>query len=86
MFAWLPVVGDPLTVVGGIFRVKFLTFLVLVALGKSARYLAVLAFAVGRKFFGFFANQSAILSLQNAAHVAYQHELWRNEHFYAGGK
>lgn len=52
LFAWLPVVGDPLTVVGGIFRVKFLTFLVLVALGKGARYLAVLAFAVGlEKFF-----------------------------------
>lgn len=52
LFAWLPVVGDPLTVVGGIFRVQFLTFLVLVALGKGARYLAVLAFAVGlEKFF-----------------------------------
>ena len=47
LFAWLPVVGDPLTVVGGIFRVKFSVFLILVALGKGARYLAVLAFAVG---------------------------------------
>ena len=47
LFAWLPVVGDPLTVVGGIFRVKFSVFLILVALGKGSRYLAVLAFAVG---------------------------------------
>ena len=37
----------PLTVVGGIFRVKFSIFLLLVTLGKGARYLAVLAFAVG---------------------------------------
>ena len=47
LFAWLPIVGDPLTVVGGIFRVKFSLFLFLVTLGKGARYLAVLAFAVG---------------------------------------
>lgn len=47
LFAWLPIVGDPLTVVGGIFRVKFSIFLLLVTLGKGARYLAVLTFAVG---------------------------------------
>ena len=47
LFAWLPIVGDPLTVVGGIFRVQFSIFLLLVTLGKGARYLAVLAFAVG---------------------------------------
>lgn len=47
LFAWLPIVGDPLTVVGGVFRVKFSIFLLLVTLGKGARYLAVLAFAVG---------------------------------------
>ncbi|WP_404341561.1 YqaA family protein [Pseudoalteromonas mariniglutinosa] len=47
LFAWLPVIGDPLTVVGGIFKVKFTTFLLLVSLGKGARYLMVLAFAIG---------------------------------------
>lgn len=47
LFAWVPIVGDPLTVVGGIFKVRFRTFLVLVSLGKGARYLAVIALAVG---------------------------------------
>ncbi|WP_166419543.1 YqaA family protein [Pseudoalteromonas sp. Z1A8] len=47
LFAWLPVVGDPLTVIGGIFKVRFSMFLLLVTLGKGARYLAVIALAVG---------------------------------------
>ncbi len=47
LFAWLPIVGDPLTVIGGVFKVRFTTFLVLVTLGKGLRYLAVIALAVG---------------------------------------
>lgn len=47
LLAWLPVVGDPLTVVAGILRVRFSLFLALVALGKTARYAAVLAAAHG---------------------------------------
>ncbi|TGE83710.1 hypothetical protein C7Y70_08910 [Pseudoalteromonas sp. KS88] len=47
LLAWLPIIGDPLTVVGGIFKVRWWTFLWLVTLGKGARYLVVLAFAVG---------------------------------------
>lgn len=47
LLAWLPIVGDPLTVVGGVFKVRWWTFLWLVTLGKGARYLVVLAFAVG---------------------------------------
>ena len=39
LLAWLPVVGDPLTVVAGLFRVHFLLFTLLVAIGKSGRYL-----------------------------------------------
>lgn len=46
-FAWLPIVGDPLTVVAGIFRVRWWTFLWIVTLGKGVRYLVVLAFATG---------------------------------------
>lgn len=42
-FAWLPFVGDPLTVAAGVLRVPLLPFVVLVAIGKLARYLAVLA-------------------------------------------
>jgi len=43
LFAWLPIVGDPLTFVAGTMRIRFLDFLVLVAIGKVARYLVVIA-------------------------------------------
>jgi membrane protein YqaA with SNARE-associated domain len=39
LFAWLPVVGDPLTLVAGALRTDFRWFLALVTLGKAARYL-----------------------------------------------
>ena len=41
LFAWVPVVGDPLTLVAGILRVKFIDFIILVAIGKVTRYLIV---------------------------------------------
>lgn len=41
LFAWLPVVGDPLTVVAGVLRVRFPAFLFLVALGKTGRYVVI---------------------------------------------
>jgi membrane protein YqaA with SNARE-associated domain len=41
LLAWLPIVGDPLTVAAGVLRVDFLRFVVLTALGKAARYAAV---------------------------------------------
>ncbi|RTM09227.1 MAG: DedA family protein [Hyphomicrobiales bacterium] len=43
LFAWLPVVGDAFTVVAGAARVRLALFVVLVALGKAARYAAVVA-------------------------------------------
>lgn len=43
LFSWLPVVGDPLTVVAGIMREPLRTFIVLVAIGKIARYLFIAA-------------------------------------------
>ncbi len=42
LLAWLPIVGDPLTVAAGLLRVPFGRVLALVALGKAARYLAVM--------------------------------------------
>lgn len=42
LLSWLPVIGDPLCLVGGIARVRFSFFLLLVLIGKFARY-AVLA-------------------------------------------
>ena len=43
LFSWLPIVGDPLTMVAGAAGVRFLPFLLLVALGKGARYAVVLS-------------------------------------------
>ncbi len=42
--SWLPIVGDPITVVAGTLREPLPTFLLLVAIAKVGRY-AVLAFA-----------------------------------------
>jgi membrane protein YqaA with SNARE-associated domain len=38
LFAWLPVIGDPLTLAAGVLRVGLWRFLVLVTIGKAARY------------------------------------------------
>ena len=43
LFAWLPIIGDPLTFVAGAMRIRFLDFLILVAIGKVGRYLIVMA-------------------------------------------
>lgn len=41
LFAWVPVIGDPLTVAAGVLRVNFLVFMVLVTIGKLGRYVAI---------------------------------------------
>ena len=41
LFAWVPVIGDPLTLVAGLLRVRFLEFLILVMIGKISRYLVI---------------------------------------------
>lgn len=38
LFSWLPVVGDPLCLVGGVLRINFGLFALLVVSGKLARY------------------------------------------------
>ena len=43
LFAWLPIVGDPLTFVAGAMRIRFLGFLILVAIGKVGRYLIIMS-------------------------------------------
>ena len=43
LFAWLPVVGDPLTVVAGALRVGLPLFVVLVTVGKLGRYAVLVA-------------------------------------------
>lgn len=41
LLAWTPVLGDPLTFVAGVLRVRFIPFLILVGAGKCARYAAL---------------------------------------------
>jgi membrane protein YqaA with SNARE-associated domain len=46
-FAWLPFVGDPLTVAAGAFRVKLYQFTFWVVLGKMLRYYFLISAAAG---------------------------------------
>ena len=41
LFAWFPIIGDPLTLVAGLLKVRFIDFIILVAIGKVSRYLVV---------------------------------------------
>lgn len=43
LLSWLPVIGDPLTLVAGAMRVGLPSFLLLVSLGKAGRYLFLIA-------------------------------------------
>ena len=45
LLAWVPVIGDALTVAAGAMRLRLVVFLPLVAIGKAVRY-AVIAYAV----------------------------------------
>ncbi|MBF0193025.1 MAG: DedA family protein [Magnetococcales bacterium] len=42
LLAWVPVIGDPLTFVAGLFRTPFYLFTFLVFVGKGGRYLVFL--------------------------------------------
>ncbi|MBU0462521.1 MAG: DedA family protein [Proteobacteria bacterium] len=41
LFAWVPIIGDPLTVAAGILKINFVLFLLLVTVGKFLRYVFV---------------------------------------------
>ena len=41
LFAWLPIIGDPITFVAGILKYNFKIFLVLVVISKLSRYLFI---------------------------------------------
>jgi len=47
LLSWLPIVGDPLTLVAGVMREPFLPFLLLVALAKTGRYLVITLLILG---------------------------------------
>lgn len=41
LFSWMPVIGDPLTVIAGLMRTPLWIFLPLVLVAKGARYLVI---------------------------------------------
>ena len=47
LLSWMPVIGDPITVVAGVLREPLPMFLFLVSLAKVGRYLVVAALTLG---------------------------------------
>lgn len=47
LLSWAPIIGDPLTIVAGVLREPLLPFILLVAIAKTGRYLAVAALSLG---------------------------------------
>ena len=46
LLSWVPIIGDPLTLLAGVMRLSFPVFLCLVSLAKITRYLVVVWLAV----------------------------------------
>jgi membrane protein YqaA with SNARE-associated domain len=47
LLSWLPLVGDPLTIVAGVLRERLSVVVLLVAIAKTARYLVLTAAVLG---------------------------------------
>jgi membrane protein YqaA with SNARE-associated domain len=47
LLSWVPIVGDPLTIVAGVLREPLPVFVLLVGVAKTARYFAVAALSFG---------------------------------------
>lgn len=47
LLSWMPVIGDPLTLIAGIMREPFWRFMLLVTLAKAGRYLALVLLTLG---------------------------------------
>lgn len=47
LLAWAPIIGDPLTLVAGVMKEPFWSFLVLVTIAKGGRYLVLTAIVMG---------------------------------------
>ncbi len=43
LLAWVPIIGDPITVAAGVMRMRFGLFLLLVSVSKTLRYLVILS-------------------------------------------
>lgn len=47
LLSWLPIIGDPLTVIAGVMREPWWSFLLLVLVAKGARYLMLTGLTLG---------------------------------------
>lgn len=47
LLSWMPIVGDPLTVIAGVLREPFWRFTLLVSIAKTGRYLVLVALTLG---------------------------------------
>jgi membrane protein YqaA with SNARE-associated domain len=47
LLSWVPIIGDPLTVIAGVLREPFITFVLLVTVAKVGRYLMLTALTLG---------------------------------------
>lgn len=45
--SWMPIIGDPLTLIAGVLRERFWRFLVMVSLAKTARYVVLYLIYLG---------------------------------------
>lgn len=45
LFAWLPIIGDPITLIAGLAKTRFSLFVLLVVIGKGSRYAILIALA-----------------------------------------
>jgi membrane protein YqaA with SNARE-associated domain len=39
--SWVPIIGDPLTIIAGVFRVQIHVFILIVSLAKTMRYIFI---------------------------------------------
>ncbi len=42
LLSWVPIIGDPLTMIAGVLRTRFLPFILIVGIAKTARYCAIM--------------------------------------------
>nr|WP_234462324.1 YqaA family protein [Stutzerimonas stutzeri] len=47
LLSWVPIIGDPLTVIAGVLREPFWSFLLIVLLAKAGRYLVLATLTLG---------------------------------------
>ena len=47
LLSWVPLIGDPITVVAGVLREPLWSFLVLVTIAKSSRYIFIATLMMG---------------------------------------